>query len=260
MYSEIQRKMEQIVTETAKIIPDSFDNAEIFDKTGKANYATEYDLKVQKALYKALRELVPEATMVGEEDIGEENRMGEKVFIIDPIDGTMNFARNMRMSTISVAYGEHGDIKAGVVYNPYSKEMFSAAKGKGATLNGKKITVSKKVLNEAIIFVGAAPYYEEMISKTFKIAERFLRVGHDIRRFGSAAYDMCCVACGRGEVMFEVVLNPWDYAAAKLIIEEAGGRVTDMRGEELSIEKKCSVLAANKKAYDEAIKMVSDIL
>ncbi len=256
---EILEQMKQVVLKAAEIIPGSFDE-EVIDKTGKANYATEYDLKVQETLYRELRKLVPEATMIGEEDIGEENHLGDKAFIIDPIDGTINFARNMRMSTISVAYAEGGNIIAGVVYNPYSGEMFAAAKGEGATLNGKKIAVAEKPLSQALVFMGAAPYYEEMISKTFRIAEQFLRIGHDIRRFGTAAYEMCCVACGRADVMFEVILSPWDFGAARLILEESGGKITDMYGKELPPDKKSSVLAASETAYDDALKVIADII
>ena len=198
--------------------------------------------------------------MIGEEDIGEENKVGKHTFIIDPIDGTANFARNMRCSVVSVAYAENGEINRGVVYNPYTKEMFSAVKGQGATLNGKKIAVANKPLTESIVFVGSAPYYEEMITKTFRMAEAFLRTGHDIRRSGSAAYDICRVACGRGDVMFEASLSPWDFGAARLILEEAGGIITDMQGNPLCIDKKSSVLAASKTAYNDALKLVLDIL
>ena len=258
---EIKEKIQQAVLKAAELIPDSFDTEELMGKEGRsANYVTEYDLKVQTELYRLLREIYPDASMIGEEDIGEENKLGKHTFIIDPSDGTANFARNMHCSVVSVAYAENGEVKIGVVYNPYTKEMFSAEKGKGATRNGKKITTADKPLNEAIVFVGSAPYYEEMISKTFRIAEQFLRIGHDIRRFGSAAYDMCQVACGRGDVMFEVLLCPWDFGAAKLIVEEAGGVVTDMYGNELEPDKKSSVLAASKTAYNDALKVVSDII
>lgn len=259
MYGDILKQMQDAVRKAAKILPNEFVNGKITDKEGKANYVTEYDFLVQKSLFQSLKKICPQATMLGEEDIGEQNKLGEYSFIVDPIDGTMNFARNMRMSTICVAYAEQADIKAGVVYNPYSNEMFTAAKGEGAKLNGKKISVSDKSLEQAIVFVGAAPYYEEMIGKTFRIAENFLRVGHDIRRSGTAAYDMCCVACGRGEVMFEAVLSPWDFSAAKIIVEEAGGKVTDMDGGELK-PIRSSVLATNKFVHKQALDIVSKCL
>ena len=258
---ELLEKIQQAVLKAAELIPDSFDSNELIGKEGRdANYVTEYDLKVQTELYRLLREIFPDAAMIGEEDIGEENKVGKHTFIIDPIDGTANFARNMRCSTVCVAYAENGEIKCGVVYNPYTREMFSAVKGQGATLNGKKITVADKPLTESIVFMGSAPYYEEMITKTFKMAEAFLRAGHDIRRGGSAAYDLCRVACGRGDVMFEASLSPWDFGAAGIIVAEAGGVITDMQGNELPVDKKSSVLAASKTAYEDALKIVSDIL
>ncbi len=258
---ELLTKIQQAVLKAAELIPDTFDTGRLVGKEGRdSNYVTEYDLMVQSRLYELLREIYPSATMVGEEDIGEENRVGEHTFIVDPIDGTANFARNMRCSTVSVAYAENGQVKIGVVYNPYTKEMFTAEKGKGATLNGKKITVASKPLCQAIVFVGSAPYYEEMITKTFKMAEAFLRTGHDIRRSGSAAYDLCQIACGRGDVMFEAMLCPWDFSAAKLIVEEAGGIVTDMQGKALPVDKKSSVLGASKKAYADAFELVRHIL
>jgi len=258
---QLSEKIQQAVLKAAELIPDSFDTDELIGKEGRdANYVTEYDLKVQTELYRLLREIFPDAAMIGEEDIGEENKVGEHTFIIDPIDGTANFARNMRCSTVCVGYAKDGEIVTGVVYNPYTKEMFSAVKGQGATLNGKKITVADKPLSKAITFVGSAPYYEEMIPKTFKMAEAFLRTGHDIRRGGSAAYDLCRVACGRGDVMFEASLSPWDFGAAGIIVAEAGGVITDMQGKELPPDKKSSVLAASKTAYNDALKLITDIL
>lgn len=255
---EMLEKVKSAVKAAAQIIPTTVEDSDIIGKDGKANYATEYDLAVQKNLFEALRKICPEAKLIGEEDIGETSTESTKAFIVDPIDGTTNFMHGVRKSAICVAYAENDAVLLGVVYDPYADEMFTAVKGGGAYLNGKKISVSERNLENSLVIFGAAPYYEELISKSLKAAEKLLRASQDIRRFGSGALEICYVACGRADVQFELVLCPWDYAAASLVLEEAGGIISDINGGKLSLEKKCSVLSANKVAYEDAKRIISE--
>ena len=189
-------------------------------KGGHANFVTEYDKQVQERLRVGLREII--------------------------IDGTTNFIKDYHFSSISVALVVDNAAELGVIYNPYTDEMFYAQRGEGAFCNGKRLHVSSEPLENAIIVFGTAPYHEELNEKTFSLAYSYFRKALDIRRSGSAALDLCTIAAGRAELFFELVLSPWDYAAGALIVEEAGGLVSDCDGRALAYDRPCSVLARNK--------------
>lgn len=216
------------------------------EKCGHANFVTIYDKKVQEELKKRLFEILPEAVFVGEEeDIHASIKKG-LAFIVDPIDGTTNFIKDYNTSAISVGLTKDGQPYMGVVYNPYLDEMFTAEKGKGAFLNGKPIHVSKQPLSNGIVLFGTAPYYENLTKKSFQMAYDYFKKALDVRRSGSAALDLCTIAAGRAELFFELQLSPWDYAAGSLIVKEAGGIVTTVEGTTITLDKPCSILAANR--------------
>ncbi len=215
-------------------------------KEGRANFVTAYDKKVQERLYQDLLELLPEAEFLGEE--GEQGQIDVSkgyVYIVDPIDGTTNFMKGYQMSAISVALAKDGQVICGVVYNPYLDELFTAAKGQGAFLNGVSIHVSKAPLSEGLVLFGTSPYHESLAEKSFQTAYQYFKQALDVRRSGSAALDLCSIAAGRAELFFELILQPWDYAAGSLLIQEAGGVVTDMEGSEIILDGPCSILATN---------------
>lgn len=217
----------------------------IDEKAGHANFVTTYDKKVQQELREKLLQILPEAVFVGEEEDIHASIAEGYAFIVDPIDGTTNFIKDYHMSAISVGLARDGERYMGVVYNPYLNEMFTAVKGQGACLNGKPIHVSSQPLHNGIVLFGTAPYYEELSRKSFEMAYDYFKKALDIRRSGSAALDLCSVAAGRAEVFFELRLSPWDFAAGSLIVEEAGGKVTTVEGEPLSLHAPCSLLATN---------------
>lgn len=219
---------------------------EIDSKEGPANFVTEYDKKVQQLLEKDLKLIVPDAKFIGEEENDNTASDKGKYFVVDPIDGTTNFIKDYHMSCISVAMLEDGEVKLGVIYNPYLDEMFWALKGKGAYCNDKKIQVSDQPLSNGLVLFGVSPYNAELHAKSFETAYHFFKQALDIRRSGSAALDLCSIAAGRAELYFELRLSPWDYAAGSLIVEEAGGIVTTVDGEKLCFDRPCSVLAKNK--------------
>lgn len=224
-------------------------------KEGKKNFVTKYDVAVQDFLFKELGKAFPEAEFVGEES---ENDFESKAlrFIIDPIDGTTNFMQDYRCSCISVALCKENDVIAGVVYNPYNGEIFSAAKGEGAYLNGKAIKVSDRPLSDGLALFGTSPYHPENTDATFALLRKVFDFCRDIRRSGSAAYDICMVACGRCEFFFEKGLQPWDIAAGTLILKEAGGMALNYDGAEIDFSKPEDVVFANPKAYDEFITLL----
>ncbi len=222
------------------------------DKAGHANFVTNYDKMIQDELKKFLLKTCPDALFIGEEN--DENTVGEAgertfenslAFIVDPIDGTTNFMKDYRQSCISVGVTLNGEPVAGVVYQPYSGEMFCAEKGKGAFVNGSRIHVSNCDMDHALVVFGTAPYYEELRRKSFAKAEEFCGRCVDVRRSGSAAIDLCNVAIGRADLYFEYKICPWDIAAGSVIVTEAGGKISQVDGSPINLVDKGSILATN---------------
>lgn len=245
------KKITEIVKEAGKIILSAHNQENtITAKEGKKNFVTKYDVAVQDFLFKELGKAFPDAEFIGEE--GENNFSANGLrFIIDPIDGTTNFMQDYRCSCISVALCKGNDVIAGVVYNPYTNEIFSAEKGKGAYLNGDKIKVSERPLSDGLALFGTSPYHPENTDETFALLRKVFDLSRDIRRSGSAAYDICMIACGRCEVFFEKSLQPWDIAAGTLILKEAGGVALNYEGRDISFSTPNDVVFANPVAYEE---------
>lgn len=250
------KKITEIVKDAGKIILSAHnqENA-VTAKEGKKNFVTKYDVAVQEFLFNKLGEAFPEAEFVGEES---ENNFESKAlrFIIDPIDGTTNFMQNYRCSCISVGLCKENDVIVGVVYNPYTDEIFSAEKGNGAYLNGNRIKVSERPLSDGLALFGTSPYHPENTDETFSLLRKVFDFSRDIRRSGSAAYDICMIACGRCEVYFEKSLQPWDIAAGTLILKEAGGIALNYQGREINFSTPNDVVFANPIAYNEFITLL----
>jgi len=215
-------------------------------KAGHANFVTDHDRRVQERLRGALSKIMPDAQFIGEEGTSQRFSPSGKFFIVDPIDGTANFIKDFHASAISVALVVDGAAELGVVYNPYLDEMFSARRGYGAFCNKRRIRVSNEPLENGLVIFGSAPYDETLRERSFRLAYAYFKRAIDVRRTGSAALDLCSVAAGRAELFFELSLSPWDHAAGALIVEEAGGIVTDIDGNALAYDRKCSVVARNR--------------
>lgn len=224
-------------------------------KLGRANYVTKYDVEVQNYLYEELRKVMPQAAFMGEEDKKRVEVKEDYCFIIDPIDGTTNFIFDYHHSAISVGLLYRGQITMGVVYNPYLDEMFYAEKGKGAFVNDKQLKNSNLGIEEGMVAFGTSPYHRENTEETFRITRKLYDKAQDIRRSGSAALDICYVAANRVVLYFELILQPWDYAGASLILAEAGGRISTLDQKELPYTAPCPVIAASPKAYKEYFEM-----
>ena len=217
----------------------------IMEKGGHANFVTETDEKIQEFLIGVLKDVLPEAVFLGEEegqDVFTDSMEHGFVFVIDPIDGTSNFICDYHPSVVSIGLLKDGKPYIGVVYDPYDDMLFEAAAGQGAYMNGERIMSSGAPLSEALVTFGTAPYYTELRDETFRIAKSLMDKCIDIRRSGTAAWDMCCVAMGKCSLYFEMKIQIWDYAAAALIAGEAGCTVTDIKGEPLSYRGSSSAL------------------
>lgn len=247
----ILEEITEIVREAGEILISAVSIEDsVEEKEGRANFVTAYDKKVQDFLFERLGEVLPQAVFIGEEEEEHASLTEGYAFIIDPIDGTTNFMKGYNVSCISVGLLRDGQPDIGVVYNPYLNEMFQAVRGQGAFCNGKQIKVSNHELAEGLVLFGSAPYNEELARKSFDLAYKLFCNSLDIRRSGSAAIDLCNIACGRAELFFEMLLSPWDYAAGTLMVKEAGGVISDMEGNELVFDKKCSVVAGNRKSME----------
>lgn len=239
-------EVKDIVLEAGSLLKDREAAAHITVK-GAADFVTEADRDVQNFIQKALGEKYPEIQFLGEEKNNDEIDFAGRVWVLDPVDGTTNLIHDYRRSSISLALMENGQTVMGVVYQPYTGELFDAQKGKGAFLNGRQIHVSRaESMEEALIAIGTSPYEKEKFAK-----ENFRRIysvfmdAQDIRRSGSAAIDLAEVAAGRIDGFFEPKLSIWDYAAGRLLVAEAGGRAADFAGGELGCRMKSSVVSGN---------------
>ena len=241
----------EAVREAGRIVLSASDIERATAEKGAGNFVTKYDVAVQEYLKKELLAILPEAHFMGEEGTDQTESLQGLCFIVDPIDGTANFVRGLRCSAISVALARDGELIAGVVYQPYIDEIFYAEKGKGAFRDGQPIHVSDRAMCDGFYYFGTGSYYEGTENRTFSIARALFDRMLDLRRFGPAAYELCNIACGRLELGFEVLLQPWDYAAAACIIEVAGGRITQLDGTPITLDRPCSILAGNAVCHEE---------
>ena len=225
---ELVRKMKPLFADSSRV-------SQVKEK-GTCDYVTQVDIQVQKLVKEGLYSMYPQVQFMGEEqDNSAIDRSGD-FWILDPVDGTTNLIHDFRHSTLSLAYAEAGEVVLGIVYQPYTDELFIAQKGEG----------------------GTSPYYHELADWNFKVFKEVFLSCQDIRRLGSAALDMAYVACGRVDAFFEAILQPWDFSAAKLLIEEAGGKVTDFAGKELPVGMPGAVLAGNGKINEELLRILSE--
>jgi myo-inositol-1(or 4)-monophosphatase len=224
---------------------------------GHANYVTQVDYEVQKFLVKELGRLIPGSNIITEEANDNRFDLEGATWILDPIDGTTNFMHQYRQSAVSLALFMGREPVLGVIYNPYSDEMFVGEAEKGAFLNDKRISVSSNAsLADCLIGFGTAPYDRDSAHSTFETAQRVFLRCQDIRRTGSAALDIAYVACGRIDGFFESVLQPWDFAAGKIILKEAGGKMTSWNGADQVVTAPCSMIATNGKIHADLLELI----
>lgn len=237
----------------------SFDELEfkISNKEGVNNLVTEVDTAAEEVIIAAIKENFPDHQILSEE-CGELVQESEYKWIIDPIDGTVNFANRIPLCAVSIGLEKAGKLIMGGVYNPYMNELFVGERGQGAFFNDKRIAVSKRTSVETACLVTGFPYtYLDEPNGPLDVFSRFIRAGVPVRRLGSAAIDLAWVACGRFDGFFEHRLQAWDSAAGVLLIEEAGGKVTNFVGDEYSVYKP-GIIASNGTIHDDLVAWVND--
>ena len=205
-------------------------NFTISSKEGINNLVTEVDHKSEEVIFEIIKKHFPDHDILSEES-GALIQDSKYKWIIDPIDGTVNYANRIPLCCVSIGIEISGKIQMGAVFNPFLNEFFFAEKDKGATLNDAVIHVSNTQSVKQSCLVTGFPYtYLDMENGPLEVFSKLIRKGVPVRRLGSAAMDLCWVAAGRFDGFYEHKLNAWDSAAGYLIVEEAGGKVTDMKG------------------------------
>ncbi len=257
--STLIRATEAGANELQRFFNGSF---KISNKEGINNLVTEADHAAEKAIIDIISKDFPEHNILSEEAgevliIGREQGVdSEYKWIVDPIDGTINFANGIPICCVSIGLEHNGKMIMGAVYNPNMNEFFLAQKGNGATLNDKKIQVSDKTEVIKSCLVTGFPYtYLNEPNGPLQIFEKLIRQGIPVRRLGSAAIDLCWVAVGRFDGFYEHNLHAWDSAAGFLMVEEAGGKVTDFEGNYYSPYQR-HLLATNGKIHEELLKYI----
>ena len=247
------------IHEGAEILRHYFEGTfEIKSKDTLNNLVTEVDKKAEDAIINVIRGEFP-AHFILSEEVGELSTESNYKWIIDPIDGTVNFAHGTPICCISIGLELDGIIIMGAVFNPFMNELFFAEKGKGAFLNNKPLKVSVNDQIESACLVTGFPYkWATIEADPISVFERFIRKGLPVRRLGSAAIDLCWVAAGRFDGFWEYNLNPWDIAAGYLIIEEAGGRISNFKGEPYSVYDK-ETLATNGNIHEQMLSVIANL-
>ncbi len=229
----------------------------ISHKSNAIDLVTEADHESEAAVIDVLQRAFPGHTILAEEGGGSSNVVSEHRWVIDPLDGTTNFAHSFPQFCVSIAYEQRGRIQAAVILDAFKRELFVARRGAGATLNRKPIRVSHvRTLDMALLATGFP--YDRRERRRFYLAfwEAFMLRTHGVRRTGSAALDLAWVACGRVDAFWEFGLKPWDVAAGSLLVEEAGGHVSNMDGSKLDISGG-QIIASNGRLHQQMIETIA---
>lgn len=234
-------KIIEIVKSTKSIVTSVHLQKQIKIK-GEADFVTAVDLTISRYIKESLLKLYPSIGFFSEEESG---RLSDPCWILDPIDGTTNLIFGYRMSSVSLGLYSKGKIVFGIVYNPFTEECFTATIGNGSYVNGRLLKVSNRKISDSVIEFGAGSTRKKDADVNFEIAKEIFKNCIDIRRICSSALALCFIADSRIDGYFEKCLKPWDVAAGSLILEEAGGLITDYFGKPLQFDEPTSVIASN---------------
>jgi len=251
-------KVIQIAKEAGEIIREGFGkNFSIEYKTNLSNLVTEIDKKSEALIINFIKKEFPGHSVLAEES-GEHGKSSEYFWVIDPLDGTTNFAHGFPMFAVSIGVQKNGETICGAVYDIMKDEIYTSEKGSGSFRNGQKLQVSTNDDLQKSVLVTGFPY--NIAENPDHAFERFiasLKAARAVRRLGSAAIDFCYVASGVFDGFWEVHLHPWDICAGKLIVEEAGGVVTNFSNEKINIYSK-QILATNNIVHNSMINLLNN--
>jgi myo-inositol-1(or 4)-monophosphatase len=228
-----------------------------FELKGAYDLVTEADRTSEKLIVERLRSHFPTHSILAEEGFGSELN-SEYRWYVDPLDGTTNFAHGFPVYNVTMALEHNGEMIAGVIYDPTRDEMFSAERGAGAFLNGQRIHVTQTARLEDALTATGFPSRKRHQDVNVHFFYQLAMLSHGVRRAGAAAIDLAYVACGRVDLFWEFSLNPWDMAAGSLLVREAGGKVTDMRGGPFHL-RGADILADNGTVHAETVELFGEI-
>jgi myo-inositol-1(or 4)-monophosphatase len=248
-----------IARDAGALVREGFGSVTRVDFKGAVNPVTQVDQDVEDFILARLRAAFPDDAILGEESGQSGDATGMPHWFVDPIDGTNNFAHGVPHFCISIALRSWDEVVVGSVYDPLKDEMFAAYRGGGVTLNGRRVRVSTvDRLADAFLATGF-PYTRRVAAfNNVQLLDHFLRRSQGVRRMGSAALDMAYVACGRFDGFWEPQLSPWDVSAGALLVEEAGGRMSDFGGGTSRLLTGEEVIASNSRIHDEMLTVIRD--
>ena len=230
--------------EAGKVIMKHFGNLQdVRLKNPREGLVTEADIAAQEKIKEVISKEFPDAFFYAEED--KKHEMQDSMWIVDPIDGTMNFARGIKSFAVSIGFYQKDSVVSGVVFNPVTKDIFSAERGKGAFLNGKKISVSKISESTKGLVAVSLPMREGIKERNFETLKKIMPVMGGLRHLGAAALDLAHIASGGIDAYMETGLYPWDCAAGILLVEEAGGKITNENGQPYNMFKQETLVSSN---------------
>ena len=240
----------------ARVLRNHFGRTSQIDKKGVFDLVTEADTESEKQIMETIRKAFPDHAILAEES-GANKGTDEYQWLIDPLDGTTNYVHQLPFFTIAIALAVRGNIELGLILNPMDGELYAAIAGKGATLNGKSIKVSSTASVSDSLLVTGFPYdFNEIAEPAMKRFSDCQQASQGVRRLGSAALDMCYLACGRFDGFWEQNLKPWDKAAGAVIAAEAGAVITNFSNQPFSINQK-EILITNGRLHEEMLSLLS---
>lgn len=253
--SKIFSVAQELALEAGRFLLSRFRSDLEISKKGRIDLVTEMDLRAEEIIVSRIRQEFPDHGILAEEEGSQVGNSSYK-WVVDPLDGTTNYAHGYRFFCVSIAVEYENQPVLGVVYDPVTEELFSARRGEGAFLNERRISVSgQDCLIDSLLCTGFS-YDDQKIRENLELFNRIILHTQAVRRDGSAALDLCYVACGRFEGFWELSLHPWDVAAGTLIVAEAGGLVTGFDGASCTIYDQ-QIMATNGKIHPDLIKLLT---
>jgi myo-inositol-1(or 4)-monophosphatase len=241
-----------LVRKAGTLLLEGYENAGEVHKKGEIDLVTEYDLRSERQVVDEIQQVFPEDSIIAEE--GGEHQQGSGYWVLDPLDGTVNFAHGVPIFCVSLAYLENGCPIIGAIYDPLRDELFHTQLGQGAWLGDQRLTVSKATtLNQSLLVTGFA---YDIRTRSDNNLDHFTNLSlrtQGVRRLGSAALDLAYVAAGHFDGYWEMISFPWDIAAGTLMVTEAGGAVSQADGNQLNVKRATSVVATNGKIHAEML-------
>jgi len=254
--SQFVAAAEEAAQAAGSLIRDSWQQVKQIHYKSSIDLVTTIDHQSEELIVSILQKRFPNHSILAEEETNIAGQKGEHRWIIDPVDGTTNFAHAYPHFCVSIALEYAGEIILGLVYDPIKEEKFSAVRGRGSFLNGGQIhTTKEEELGKALLATGFPYDRRQKVDFYLPFFKDFMLSCQGIRRNGSAALDLCYVACGRLDGFWEFGLSPWDTAAGNLMVQEAGGTMSDFSGNTFSVWKK-EVLASNGRIHDSMLRIM----